>query len=389
MLTQPRSAFGGKAFFWLFALAPLFIIFMKISIWSHYGVFDFHTFHQAGLLANSGQFSTIYDTSAFVDHLEKNYGERELLPWFYPPLLLPFCQVLALFPIKIAYAIYGVSSILFYYFTVSAVFPKAYQEIITLTALPLTIPLFFGHPTPMLLCFLIWGYRFSRSNLFMSLVMLTLFAIKPHVGGIVLFFYFLAKLPKTILPSLIIAVITLASFMLLYDWHIWAYFLRQLTFAQEVLSNQGFSTRWVSSFHGFLRALNFPVFVAWLGQLAALIAVCLVGWLTFKANKHDRFWVVASLAAFFTSPYIVFYDVAYLIFPLILVLINTDPTKRKHWPYALVLLETAMLIALRYEPPINLNFVISLSFFALIFIEKARHSQTSATASSRSPNPHP
>ena len=377
-----HQAIFSKTLFWLLAVMPFVLSVLKYSRWETYGTFDFYTFHMAGILANNGQAQLAFDWDQFVSLFEAQYNEIGSLPWFYPPILLPYSQVLALFDVSTAYLVFCFTSLISYYLTIYYLFRDRFEEIIVLSAFPLIIPIAFGHPTIFFLVFLLLGYRFARDHMVLALIALTLVAVKPHVGGIILFLYFLKTLPKSILPSLAIAVVTIASTSLFYGADIWMLFLSLITSASDSLLASQLENPFRASFYLVLGPYNIPVIIRWLLHFTMLAAICGFAAYAFRDAKSDRFWVVAGIAAFFTSPYIVLYDYTMLLFPLILVLMNSNLQASRPWVLAVLLIESIPMALIEIPPAYKFNFAAILVFTIAVLMIKVKgtppsHPQTS------------
>lgn len=368
----PRPAVFSKALFWILAALPFILSVLKYSRWETYGTFDFYAFHMAGILTNEGHAMLAYDWDRFVALFGQQYGSTGSLPWFYPPILLPYAQALALFEVSTAYLVFCFSSLASYYLTVYFLFRNQFKEIIILSAFPLIIPIAFGHPTILFLVALLLAYRFARHTPVLALIALTLIATKPHVGGVILFLYFLKTAPKSILPSLAIAVVAILSTSLLYGGDIWFAFLTHLKDASRSVLSTQIENPFRASFYMTLAPYGMPAPIRWLLHLAMLAAVCGLGAYAFRDKKSDQFWVVAGIAAFFTSPYIVLYDYALLLFPLILVLKNSDIQTSRSWVLAVLLIEFIPMALIEIPPAYKFNFSAILIFTVAVLMVKIK-----------------
>lgn len=370
--TTPRPAVFSRTLFWVLAAMPFILSVLKYSRWETYGTFDFHAFHMAGILANEGQAYLAYDWGKFVTLFGEQYGSTESLPWFYPPILLPYAQALALFKVSTAFLVFCFTSLTSYYLTVYFLFRDRFEEIIILSVFPLIIPIAFGHPTVLFLVALLLAYKLAQHAPVLALIALTLIATKPHVGGVILFLYFLKIAPKSILPSLGIAIVAIVSTSLIYGGDIWFAFLAHLDDAsQSVLSSQ-IENPFRASVYMALAPYDIPAFVRWLLHLMMLAAICGLGAYAFKDEKSDRFWIVAGIAAFFTSPYIVLYDYAMLLFPLILVLTTSNILATRSWVLAVLLIELIPMALIEIPPAYKFNFSTILVFTVLVLMVKIK-----------------
>lgn len=370
--TTARPAFFSRTLFWVLAALPFMLSILKYSRWETYGAFDFHAFHMAGILANEGQALLAYDWDSFVVLFGAQYGSAGSLPWFYPPILLPYAQLLALFDVSTAYLVFCFASLASYYLTVYILFRHRFEEIIILSAFPLIIPLAFGHPTVLFLVVLLLAYRLSRHAPVLALVALTLIATKPHVGGIILFLYFLKTAPKSILPSLVIAVVAILSTSLIYDSGIWFSFLSHLKDASKSVLASQLENPFRASFYVALLPYDIPALVKWLLHFTMLAAICGLGAYAFWAEKTDKFWVVAGISAFFTSPYIVLYDYTLLLFPLILVLKSSNIQTSRSWVLAVLMIELAPMALIEIPPAYKFNFSTILAFTVVVLMLKIK-----------------
>ncbi len=378
--STPRPTVFSKSLFWILATLPFILSVLKYSLWETYGTFDFYAFHMAGILANDGQAMLAYNWDQFVALFGQQYGSTGSLPWFYPPILLPYAQVLALFNVSTAYLVFCFTSLASYYLTVYFLFRKQFKEIIVLSAFPLIIPIAFGHPTILFLVALLLAYRLSRHAPVLALIALTLIATKPHVGGIILFLYFLKTAPRSILPSLAIAIVAILSTSLFYGSDIWFAFLNHLKDASRSVLSTQIENPFRASFYMVLAPLNLPSVFRWLLHLSMLAAVCGLGAYAFRDKKSDQFWVVAGIAAFFASPYIVLYDYALLLFPLILVLKNSDIQISRQWVMAALLLEFIPMALIEIPPEYKFNFAAILLFIIAVLMIKIKGSSPTTPA---------
>ena len=374
-MSQPTAApaFQSRASFLLIAAFPGLFTLSKFVLWERYGVFDFHSFHLAGLLANAGQIDQLYKPDVFSAQYLQHYGEPGQLPWFYPPLLLPYCQFLALFSVAVAFLVNGFISIAAYYLAVRWVFPDRSRDIIILSALPLIIALGFGHPIILFLSLLLIGYRLTPSSLGAGLLALTLCAAKPHLGGVALFLLFSRKLPKSLLPSTLIGISIVLIFAALYGWQVWWLFLQSISLAATYLEGGTINQQWISSLYAGALALNTPRLFAIMAQGSGLILFCSIGAYLFRHEKQDQFWVVAGLAAVFTSPYLMYYDLIFLLFPLALVVKRVHIRIARSWVYGLFLSEVGFLVLLAFKPAAPFGFLVFAAFTTMLFIGKARY----------------
>jgi hypothetical protein len=377
--SENSSAYFSKTLFWMLAALPFVFVILKFARWETYGIFDFHTFHLAGVLANNGQAQLVFDWDTFVARFAPTYGTPGALPWFYPPLLLPYSQALALFKAPIAYVVFNFIGLAAYYLTVHSLFRDRFREIIILSAFPLLIPIAFGHPTVFFLVFLLLGYHLSKRNPVLALIALTVVATKPHVGGVILFLYFIKTLPKSLLPSIIIAAVAILSTSLVYGSDIWLQFLSLLKSASDNLLAMQLENPYRSSFFVAMAPFGVPVAIRWILHFALLAALCGLGAYAFRDTKADRFWVVAGLAAFFTSPYIVLYDYTLLLLPLILVIKNARTQEKCPWVVAVLFLESIPMVLTVLPPAYKFNFLAILLFTVTVLLIKIRCSTSADT----------
>lgn len=370
--SDTRPAIFSRALFWILAVMPFILSVLKYSRWETYGTFDFYTFHMAGILANDGQALLAYDWDRFVSLFGVEYGSTGSLPWFYPPILLPYGQALALFEVSTAYLVFCFTSLISYYLTIYFLFRDRFEEIIVLSVFPLIIPISFGHPTILFLVFVLLAYRLSRHYPVLALIALTVVATKPHVGGVILFLYFLKTIPKSILPSIAIAAVAILSTSLLYGSDIWILFLSHLKTASESVLVLQLENPFRASFYVALIPYEIPPLVRWLLHFMILAAVCGLGAYAFRDEKTDRFWVVAGIASFFASPYIVLYDYALLLFPLILVLKNSNLQISRQWILTLLLIELVPMALIEIPPAYKFNFLTILAFMIVALMIKIK-----------------
>ena len=273
----------------------------------------------------------------------------------------------------VAFLVNGFISIAAYYLAVRWVFPDRSRDIIILSALPLIIALGFDHPITLFLSLLLIGYRLAPSSLGAGLLALTLCAAKPHLGGVALFLLFSRKLPKSLLPSTLIGMSIVLIVAALYGWQVWWLFLQSISLATSYLEGGTINQQWISSIYAGALALNAPSLFAIMAQGAALILYCSIGAYLFLSEKSDQFWVVAGLAAVFTSPYLMSYDLVFLLFPLALVVNRMHMRKARGWFYALFLSEVGLLVLLELRPTAAHGFLIFAAFTTMLFIGKARY----------------
>lgn len=183
--SENSSTYFSKTLFRILAALPFVFVILKYARWEADGIFDFHTFHLAGVLANNGQAQLAFDWDTFVARFKPTYGTPGAFPWFYPPILLPYSQALALFNAPNAYLVFNFIGLSAYYLTIRSLFRTKFREIIVLSAFPLLIPIAFGHPIVFFLVFLLLGYHLSKHHPVLALIALTAVAAKPHVGGVV------------------------------------------------------------------------------------------------------------------------------------------------------------------------------------------------------------
>jgi len=221
---------------------------------------------------------------------------------------------------------------------------------------------------------LLVGYRLAPSNLWAGLLALTICAAKPHLGGVALFLLFFRKAPKSLLPSTLIGASIGLIFAAFYGWKIWWLFLQSISLAASYLEGRTLNQQWISSIYASALAFDAPSLFATLAQVAALLLYCGIGAYLFRHEKSDQFWVVTGLAVVFTSPYLMYYDLVYLLFPLALVVNRMNMHKARNWVYALFLLEVGLLVLLELMPAATFGFLIFAAFTTMIFIGKARYS---------------
>ena len=380
--SENNSAYFSKTLFWILAALPFAFVILKFVRWETYGIFDFHTFHLAGILANNGQAHLAFDWDSFVAQFAPTYGTSGAFPWFYPPLLLPYSQALALFKAPIAYVVFNFIGLAAYYLTIHSLFRDKFREIIILSAFPLLIPIAFGHPTIFFLVFMLLGYHLSKRHPVLALIALTAVAAKPHIGGVILFLYFLKTLPRSILPSIAIAAIVILSTSLFYGSDIWLQFMSLLKSASENLLAMQLKNPYRSSFFVALAPFGFPTAIRWILHFALLATICGLGAYAFRDAKSDRFWVVAGLAAFYTSPYIVLYDYPLLLLPLILVVKHARTQEKCPWVVAVLFIESIPMVLTVLPTAYKFNFLAVLLFTVAVLLIKIR---CSAPADTRNP----
>lgn len=360
----------------LVALTPALLVLSKFLLWDRLGIFDFYAFHLAGVLANSGQLAQLYNPQEIMAQYEAAYGISTSLPWFYPPILLPYCQFLALFPVATAYLIHSALSLALYYTLIIKAFPTRWRDIIILSALPITISLTFGHPTLLLLVFALAAYRLASTHLVLALVLLTFAAAKPQIGGVLLLLFFLKNLPRSLGPSAAIAGVSILSIAALYSWDSWSLFLESLFLAGHALEAQTINQVWMSSAFISLQSHGVPVALALGLHFALLIGLALDAMRRMGPAEPDRFWLAAGIAMVFFSPYLMYYDLALLLFPLIIALPHIDTDKGKNWVYLLLLWEVLLPVVFALEPRQNFNFAIGVGVVLLLLAGLHRHRST-------------
>jgi len=360
----------------LIALTPFLLALSKYMFWESVGVFDFYAFHLAGGLANSGQLEQLYNPQAIMAQYEAAYGVKTSLPWFYPPLLLPYCQFLALFPVATAYLVHSIISLSLYYALIIKAFPARWRDIIVLSALPITITLTFGHPTLLLLVFALAAYKIANKHLILALVFFMLAAAKPQIGGVLLLLFFLKKLPRSLGPSAVIAAVTILSIATLYTWDSWVLFFNSLLLAGHSLQAQTINQIWMSSAFISLQSHGMPTGLALVFHFALLIGLAMAAMRFLGLAQPDRFWFAAGVAMVFFSPYLMFYDLAFLLFPIIIALPHINTEKGKNWVYLLLLWEASLPIVMALEPEQNFNFIIGVGVVILLFAGLHRYRTT-------------
>jgi len=379
-----KPALDGRIPFLILAAFPVLFILSKYAIWDTYGVFDFYTFHLAGLLANAGHFEQLYQPEVFSSQFAITYGAIGQLPWFYPPVLIPYCQFLALFPVSTAYLVNGFLSIALYYLAVRMAFPLRYREIINLSALPIIVPLGFGHPVVILLSLLILGYKLAQTTLWGALLVLTLGAAKPHLGGVAVFLLFLRGQRKSLFPSALIFMAMIAGFSSIYRLDIWWLFLQNIHTAASFVNSGTINQQWISSAFGISKALGASTISSAIFHGAVLVLAVGVGRYFFKHEKAQKFWIQTGLAVVFFSPYLMYYDIAYLLFPLALVINTMNMAMARAWTYTLFLSEVLLVAVLKTETAGGLGFLAFFLFALFILLGKWRFSENRREVSTSS-----
>jgi len=369
----PAQAFKGKAQFSLILTFPLAFVISKFFMWNIYGVFDFYTFHLAGVLANSGQVDALYQPTVFMDFFEPTYGKAGLLPWFYPPVLIPYCQFLALFPVDVAYLVNGIISIAIYYAVIKHTFPAQFRDIIILSVLPLIVLLGFGHPSILFLAMIVLGYHFSKYSLWKGLLALTLAAIKPHLGGVVLLLVFMRAPRRSFLPSALIFVSFTGAFSLLYGGEIWLAFLQNLASAASYLKTGTINQQWISSVYGTFITFGASNQTALIAHVLAVIMVVGSTLYVFRRVSAERSWAAIGMGAVFASPYLMYYDIIFLLFPMALVIKSINTSAAKNWIYMLFVGEFAMVAVLEHESLSGMGTTILLSFVAAVLFAQVKY----------------
>ena len=371
--SEPRAAFQGKGQFLLIAALPVAFLLAKYALWGTYGIFDFHTFHLAGVLANAGQSEHLYQPDYFMSQFKPTYGAPGALPWFYPPILLPYCQFLALFSAPVAYLVNGFLSLAVYYLVIFWLFPGSYREIITLSALPLILPLGFGHPVILLLSLLFVGYHFAKPSLWKALLALTLCAAKPHLGGIAGLLVFIRSPRQALLPSTLIFIGVIAVFSMLYGWEIWELFAQSIGAASSYLGSGMINQQWISSVYGAALSLGATNTSAILAHVAVLLFAIGASLYLFRNTPAKRFWVATGMAVVFTTPYLMYYDLIYLLFPLSLVVSTLNKVKARNWVYTVFIGELGMVALLGLETASAMGFIGFCGFAAAILYGQAKY----------------
>ena len=376
----PRPAGAGRVIgkhdmtrnplFLIFAGLPFAFLILKALLWERYGIFDFHTFHLAGTLANAGETDILYDPARFVARYRAHYGAAEELPWFYPPLLLPWVQFLALFAPRAAYLVNGFLGLGLCYFALWRFYRPHHRALILLSVLPLSIPLAFGHPTPLLLAFILLAMARPPSEIFRPLALLTLAAAKPHIGGVILFAFFLRRWPQSLLPALLIALAVIGGLGLAYGFGIWEDFLGGMRTAGAYLQGAHFNREWIASFHALMQALGLPGPLALAAHFLMLAAIVAFLAHRYRENPEARFWIPATAAAFFTSPYIMLYDTPFLLAVLAAAFRFTKGAGEidSRWFRIVLLVEILPLVLLGQPLALNLNFLAALLLLAAFLL---------------------
>jgi hypothetical protein len=370
---SPQAVFNRDFRFLLGAILPFILVVAKFILWSGYDTFDFYTFHLAGILANNGQVDILYQPESFMRFFEPTYGKPGLLPWFYPPVLIPYCQFLALFPVATAYLVNGGLSIVVYLAVVIRVFPDRYKDIIFLSALPMIIMLGFGHPSILLLAFIFLGYHFAKHSLWKGLLALTFSAAKPHMGGVVLMFLFFRQPRQALIPSLLIFVSFVGGGAWLYGADIWMAFFHGIGAAAAFLGTGIINQQWISSVYAGFIILGAPVWVAMAAHAIALLGMAMAMFYAFRSAHSTRFWAVSGVVLVFASPYLMYYDIIYLLFAMALVVNTLDIQAARHWIYLLFMLEFGFLSVLNFETTSGFGALAFLIFAAMLVVGRIRY----------------
>ena len=378
--TRPAPVFAGKLFFVLIASLPLILVVIRYFKWETYGIFDFHVFHLAGLLANEGRIDQIYNPDIFIGKILEVYGKPALLSWLYPPLLLPYGQLLALMPVAEAYLVSGFFFTAVFYTAVRWAFPRNSREIIILSTLPLIIAFRFGQPVPLILILLIIAYRVENRSLWGGLLVLAFAAAKPQIGGVVLFVLFLRRLPRSLLPSIFIGAGFLLAFASLYGWNIWALSLQNIALAASYIESGIMNPRWVASVYAGLLAIGAPGPVAAAGQAIVLITFAATAAWLFREEKRQQIWMVAAIAMIFTSPYLMYYDLVFLLLPIGIVVSGMDARSGRNQIYTIFLLEVLMVVLVDQGTSSSYNFLFFCSVLAVLLFIKYRQNKARTSA---------
>ncbi len=367
--------------FLILAGLPFAFLILKALLWERYGIFDFHTFHLAGTLANRGETDILYQPAAFVARYRTYYGDAEELPWFYPPLMLPWVQLLALFPVRAAYLVNGFAGLALYYFAAWRLLRPHHRALILLSALPLSLSLAFGHPTALLLAFILLAMARPQGEIFLPLALLALAAAKPHIGGVILLAFFLRRWPRSLVPALVIAGAVIGGLGLVYGFGIWGAFLGAMKTAGEFLRGGHFNREWIASFHALMEAAGLGGAGALVAHFLVLLAILAVLVHRYRGSPEARFWIPAAAAAFFTSPYVMLYDIPFLLAAAAAALRFAGGAGgaageiEGRWLRIALLVETAPLALLGLPLAFNPGFFAALLLLAALLLAAGRRAQ--------------
>lgn len=322
---------------------------------------DFILFWAASSQILHGHFSDIYNTAAHeaVMQSEQFLSHPYKLPFLYPPPMLFFIWPLAFFTYTLSYTLWAFSAPIITAKTLNLLCKNWSITAFAFFSPQFIVSLLTGQNGLLITLILAMGIFYLTKKPFLSGLILGLLVIKPHVVFLV---------PLCLIFSrqwrIVAGMTTSASFLVIlsscvFGLEIWKRFFEYShVMHNSMLHDVSLCQIFVTVF-GFLSVRGLPFIAAfWIQITFSLIVVACVLYNTIKSKNIYNNVILSLAASPLCTPYLLHYDLTYMLIPAIWVINTAFRTGFFSWekPFLLVLYFVpffTLILTWRYHFPVE------------------------------------
>ncbi|MDE7548154.1 glycosyltransferase family 87 protein [Acetobacter fabarum] len=307
---------------------------------------DFILFWAASSQILHGHFSDIYNTAAheaamqhgqFLDHSYK-------LPFLYPPPMLFFTWPIAFFTYSFSYTLWALSAPIITAKTLNLLCKNWSITAFAFFSPQFIVSLLTGQNGLLIALILAIGLFYLTKKPFLSGLILGLLVIKPHVVFLV---------PLCLIFSrkwrIVAGIVTSASFLIIasycvFGFETWKRFFEYSHVMQNSILHNVYLCQLFITIFGFLSVHGLSFIMAfWIQIIFSLLIIACVLYNTFKSKNIYNNIVLSLSASPLCTPYLLYYDLTYMLIPAIWIINTTSRTGFFSW-------EKPFLIILYFSP---------------------------------------
>ncbi|MCP1243101.1 glycosyltransferase family 87 protein [Acetobacter lambici] len=307
---------------------------------------DFILFWAASSQILHGHFSDIYNTAAHEAAMQSGQflNHPYKLPFLYPPPMLLFIWPIAFFTYSLSYALWALSAPIITAKTLNLLCKNWSIATFAFFSPQFAVSLSTGQNGLLIALILTLGIFYLKEKPFLSGLILGLLVIKPHVVFLV---------PLSLIFSrqwrIVAGIATSASFMIILSYCIfgletWKRFFEYSHTMQSNILHDVFLCQIFITIFGFLSVHGLPFIAAfWIQITFSLVVIACVLYNTVKSKNIYNNVILCLAASPLCTPYLLHYDLTYMLIPAIWVINTAFRTGFFSW-------EKPFLIVLYFSP---------------------------------------
>lgn len=279
---------------------------------------DFSGVWVAGREVLAGHPAAPYDNAAHAQAQVEAFGASgSYLPWSYPPFFLLLAAALASVPYLAALALWQAATLVLYLAAVVRAGRDLPPKSLPLPALAfpaVAINLLHGQNGFLSAGLLTWAAVWLPRRPLPAGVLMAFACYKPQLALVLPLVVLVGRFGRAGAAALLTLSVMVAATWALFGPKVWWGFFNGLTFARQVILEQGGIEPYkLQSAFGAARLLGLPVAAAYAAQALASGAALVVLIATWRGHTDGRLRLISLLlAALMVSPYVVDYDLVVL-----------------------------------------------------------------------------